>query len=310
MSNAAMSDSMRDRMGKVVNELIESDPKTALVLADISTNYFRDAMQKHRARIINVGIMEQTAVSLAAGLALEGFHPIVHSIAPFVTERPYEQIKDDFCYQGLGGTVISIGASYDYGTDGMTHHGAADVPILKTLPRMQVCVPGTPDEFEVLLRQTYNNGAPTYIRTSIQQNDASRPISFGKLHVEREGKDGVVVAVGPMLERTLAAVADLSVTVLYATTIAPFDADTLQSAVAQAAPNVILVEPYYAGALVSDIANALQGVASRIHAIGVPRQVLDRYGPLERHDTELGLTATGIRTRIADFLKIGARSFA
>ena len=125
MSNSILSDSMRDRMGKVINALIERDPKTALVLADISTTYFRDAMQKHPARVVNVGIMEQTAVSLAAGLALEGFHPIVHSIAPFVTERPFEQIKDDFCYQGLGGTVISIGASYDYGTDGMTHHGAA-----------------------------------------------------------------------------------------------------------------------------------------------------------------------------------------
>ncbi|MEZ4659492.1 MAG: transketolase C-terminal domain-containing protein [Caldilineaceae bacterium] len=277
------------------------------MLADISTNYFRDAMQKHPARVINVGIMEQTAVSLAAGLALEGFHPIVHSIAPFVTERPFEQIKDDFCYQGLGGTVISIGASYDYGTDGMTHQGAADVPILKTLPRMQICVPGAPDEFETLLRQTYNNGAPTYIRTSIQQNDASRPVRFGKLHVEQEGKDGVVVAVGPMLDRTLAAVADLDVTVLYATTIAPFDANTLQAAVAQASPNVIVVEPYYEGALTSDLAKALQAVPARIHAIGVPRQILDRYGPPERHDEELGLTAEGIRSRITEFLKIGAR---
>jgi hypothetical protein len=122
-----------------------------VVLADISTSYFRDASKKYPERVINVGIMEQTAVSLASGLALEGFHPIVHSITPFVVERPFEQIKDDFCYQGVGGTFISIGASYDYGTDGMTHHGSADVPILKTLPRMQICVPGTADEFEVLL---------------------------------------------------------------------------------------------------------------------------------------------------------------
>ena len=114
-----MSDLMRDRMGKVVAELIENDPNTALILADISTNYFSEAFQQYPNRVINVGIMEQTAVSLAAGLALEGFHPIVHSITPFVTERPFEQIKDDFCYQGLGGSFISIGASYDYGTDGM-----------------------------------------------------------------------------------------------------------------------------------------------------------------------------------------------
>ena len=269
-----MSKSMRDRMGEVVTDLIELDDRTAVVLADISTNYFGDAMGKYPERVLNLGIMEQTAVSLASGLALEGFHPIVHSITPFVVERPFEQIKDDFCYQGLGGTFISIGASYDYGTDGMTHHGCGDVPILKTLPRMQICVPGTADEFETLLRQTYANGAPTYIRTSIQQNSVSRKAEFGRLHIEREGKNGVVVAVGPMLERTLAAVEGLDMTVLYATTVVPFDEETLKEAVAKTAPNVVLVEPYYEGGLVPDMVKALRATAVRLEAIGVLRQVL------------------------------------
>lgn len=297
-----MSNSMRDRMGAVVNELIERDEKTAVILADISTNYFQNALGQYPERVLNVGIMEQTAVSLAAGLALEGFHPIVHSITPFVVERPFEQIKDDFCYQGLGGTFISIGASYDYGTDGMTHHGCGDVAILKTLPRMQVCVPGTAVELETLLRQTYANGSPTYLRTSIQQNQNGRPVAFGKLHVEREGKQGVVVAVGPMLERTLAAVADMDVTVLYATTIAPFDGEGLQTAVAHAAPHVILVEPYYEGTLVPEIAQALRHIPTRIEAIGVPRQVITRYGTPEQHDAALGLTVEGIQARVHQFL--------
>ncbi|MBN1583705.1 MAG: hypothetical protein JXA89_23565 [Anaerolineae bacterium] len=299
-----MPDSMRDRMAQVVSDLIGTDPGTALVLADISASYFRDAMKRFPHRVINVGIMEQTAVSVAAGLALEGFHPIVHSIAPFVVERPFEQIKDDFCYQGLGGTLISIGASYDYGTDGMTHQCPGDVPILKTLPRMQICVPGTADEFETLLRQTYNNGAPTYIRTSVQQNDASRIVRFGKLHVEREGRDGIVVAVGPTLDRALAAAKDLDLTVLYATTVAPFDEETLRNAAAKASANVILVEPYYEGGLVPDIAQALQAVPARIETIGVPRRVLERYGPPERLDREIGLTVDDIRARIARFLKL------
>lgn len=300
-----MSKSMRDRMGAVVSELIEADHNTAVVLADISTNYFGEAFKKFPERVVNLGIMEQTAVSLASGLALEGFHPIVHSITPFIVERPFEQIKDDFCYQGLGGTFISIGASYDYGTDGMTHHGSADVPILKTLPRMQICVPGTAAEFETLLRQTYNNGAPTYIRTSLQQNDTSRKVDFGKLHVEREGKDGVVVAVGPMLERTLTAVAEMDLTVLYATTVVPFDEETVKQAVAKTAPNIILVEPYYEGGLVQDVARTLRALPVRIEAIGVPRQVLKRYGPPQRHDEAYGLTAEGIRSRITNFLGSG-----
>ncbi|MEZ4683170.1 MAG: transketolase C-terminal domain-containing protein [Caldilineaceae bacterium] len=219
-----------------------------------------------------------------------------------MTERPFEQIKDDFCYQGLGGTIISIGASYDYGTDGMTHHGPADVPILKTLPRMQVCVPGTAAEFETLLRQTYNNGQPTYIRTSVQQNETSRPVDFGRLQVAQEGSRGVVVAVGPMLDRTLEAVAGLDLTVLYATTVVPFDGATLRTAVANAAPNVILVEPYYEGALVPEIAHALKDVPTRVEAIGVPRRVLERYGSPEEHDADLGLSVAGIRARVVAFL--------
>jgi transketolase len=298
-----MPDSMRDRMVEVVNDLIETDPNTALILADISAAYFRSALQKFPDRVINVGIMEQTAVSVAAGFALEGFHPIVHSIAPFVVERPFEQIKLDFCYQGLGGTLISIGASYDYGTDGMTHQGPGDVPILKTLPRMQICVPGTADELETLFRQTYSNGAPTYIRTSVQHNDSSRNVRFGKLHLEREGREGVVVAVGPMLDRTLAVAKDLDLTVLYATTIVPFDRETLSNAVAKASANVILVEPYYEGGLVHEIARALQAIPARIETIGVPHRVLERYGPPERLDREVGLTVDGIRMRITNFLK-------
>lgn len=290
-------------MGAVVNDLIDTDPHTALVLADISSDYFREAMAKYPQRVINVGIMEQTAISLAAGYAMEGFHPIVHSIVPFVVERPFEQIKDDFCYQGLGGTLISIGASYDYGTDGMTHHGSADVPILKVLPRMQICVPGTPDEFEILLRQTYNNGSPTYIRTSVPQNDDSRPVKFGKMHLEHEGSDGIVVAVGPMLDRTLAAVEGMDLTVLYATTVAPMDEETLQQIAAQAASNLILVEPYYEGALVPDIAHTLKSIPMRIETIGVPRRVIDFYGSLGEIDQRLGLTVDGIRTCVEQFLK-------
>ena len=301
-----MPDSMRARMAQVVSELIGTDPSTALVLADISAVHFRDAMKRFPDRVINVGIMEQTAVSVAAGFALEGFHPIVHSIAPFVVERPFEQIKLDFCYQGVEGTLISTGASYDYGTDGMTHQGPGDVPILKTLPGMQICVPGTPDEFEILLRQTYSNGALTYIRTSVQQNRSSRTVSFGKLHLEREGRNGVVVAVGPMLDRALAAAEDLDLTVLYATTVAPFDGKTLRKAAAKASTNVILVEPYYEGGLVHDIARALQAVPARIETIGVPHRILERYGPPEQLDREVGLAVDSIRTRITSFLRTGS----
>ena len=70
-----MPDSMRDRMVEVVSDLIETDPRTALVLADISAAYFRDAMKRFPNRAINVGIMEQTMVSRRCGVRLGGISP-------------------------------------------------------------------------------------------------------------------------------------------------------------------------------------------------------------------------------------------
>jgi transketolase len=107
-----------------------------------------------------------------------------------------------------------------------------------------------------------------------------------------------------VLDRTLAAVEDLDLTVLYATTVAPFDEETLRNALVEAAPDVILIEPYYEGGLVQDISRALRNIPTRIEAIGVPRRVLERYGPPERLDREVGLTVDGIRTRITRLLQM------
>jgi transketolase len=296
---------MRAQMGATLQDLMDTDPRLAIVLADISHGYFERAAAAYPERVIKVGIMEQTAVSLAAGFAIEGFIPVVHSITPFIVERPFEQIKDDFCYQRLGGNIISTGASYDYGTDGMTHYGMGDVPILRTLPGMEVVVPGTASEFDALFREAYADGAPTYFRLAEQQNLTDRAVRFGRLEVVRRGSAATVVAVGPMLDRVLEAVANLDVTVLYCTTVAPFDGESLRAETLAGDRAVVVVEPYYEGTLVPEIVAALRPDPVRIEAIGVPRRVLTRYGSVDEHDAELGLSAAGIRRRIEDFLAEG-----
>ena len=117
---------MREQAMATVVELFERDEDVAVIMADISLDYLRSAVEHDPRRAINVGIMEQSAVGVAAGFALEGYHPIVHTLAPFLAERPLEQIKVDFGYQGLGGLFISAGASYDYGESGGTHHAGAE----------------------------------------------------------------------------------------------------------------------------------------------------------------------------------------
>jgi transketolase len=291
---------MRQQMVKTLEELMAYDERLVVVLAEISNSLFNKNNTAFVKRILNLGIMEQTMVSVAAGIAMEGFIPVIHSITPFLVERPFEQIKDDFCYQQLGGNFISTGASYDYSTEGMTHHGSGDVQILRSLLGMQIVVPGTPGEFDALFRESYANGSPTYYRLAIKSNPVEYPVRFGEMVVVKQGKQATVIAVGPMLDSVLPAVEDMDVTVLYCTTVAPFDGRTLRAT--SQSNKIVVVEPYYEGVLVPDVCAAMRHTPIRIETIGVPHKVLSRYGEPEQHDEALGLTPKGIRRRIEQFL--------
>jgi transketolase len=291
---------MRQQMVTTLEELMATDERLVVLLADISNSLFNKHNPLFSERILNLGILEQTMISAAAGVAIEGLIPAVHSFASFLVERPFEQLKDDFCYQQLGGNFISTGASYDYSEEGMTHHGPGDVQILRSLPGMQIVVPGTPEEFDTLFRASYANGSPTYYRLTVKSNPVEYPVRFGKLAVVKQGKRATVIAVGPMLAAVLPAVEDMDVTVLYCTTVAPFDDESLRTA--SQSSNIITVEPYYEGVLVPDICSAMNHTPIRLETIGVPHKVLSRYGNPEQHDEELGLTPRGIRHRIERFL--------
>lgn len=287
---------MRRQMVDTLETTLQEDERLVVVLADITASQFKT----HR-RVLNLGIMEQTMISVAAGLALEGFIPVAHSFVPFLVERPFEQLKDDFCYQRLGGNFISTGGSYDGSVEGMTHQGPGDIQALRGLPGMQIVVPGTAQEFERLFRQVYANGAPTYYRLALRSNPDEHLVDFGKLQVIKRGKAATIVVVGPMLGNTLQAVEDLDVTVLYCTTVAPFDGETLRRECA--GERIVLIEPYYAGGLTADIMAAMRQRPVAVEAIGVPREILSHYGTPEQHDEELGLTPRGIRKRIVNFLE-------
>jgi transketolase len=291
-----MTADMRTQAAETVCELFRDDPRVAVVLAEISVDRFRPALEGDPARAVNVGIMEQTMVGVAAGYALEGFHPVVHTIAPFVAERALEQLKLDFGNQGLGGLVISVGASYDYATEGTTHHSPGDVQALLTIPGAEVIVPGSAGEVDRLIRDSYANGRLSYLRTQVRGNERPRDVVSGRISVERRGTGITVLAVGPMLDRTLEAVGDADVTVLYATTVAPFDADGLRAAMT--GDELVVVEPMFAGTLAPLVSEAIGGRPAALRSIGVPRAVIRAYGTPEQLDAHVGLDTGGIRRQL------------
>lgn len=298
-------DTMRDRFGTVVSRLLDEDPRLAVVLAVISGDRFADAAKAHPDRVVDVGIREQLLVSAAGGMALTGLRPIAHTFASFLVERAFEQVKLDLGHQDAGAVLVSSGASYDISAGGRTHQAPGDVALIDTLDGWTVHVPGHPDEAEALLRHAAADGdSRVYVRLSDQSNLAPRAVSPGRFHMVREGSAGVVLAVGPMLDATLEAVEGRDVTVLYASTVRPFDAVAVREAVGRAAaPDLVLVEPYLAGTSARAAGEALADLPHRVLSLGTRREELRRYGSPAEHIAAHGLDAAGIAARIGAFLR-------
>jgi transketolase len=229
--------------------------------------------------------------------------PVVHTIAPFLVERSLEQLKIDFGYQQLGGNFVSVGASYDYASLGCTHHCPGDVAVLQTIPGMEIVVPGTAAEFNTLFTQSYANGNPTYFRLSERENANSQNVTFGKAEVIQHGTQATVIAVGPTLQHVALAAAGLDVAVLYYTTLAPFDAQTLRENFA-ASGLVLLVEPFYSGTLTQHVCSSVVPKPVSVSTVGVPHAFLTKYGSASEHDQALGLTPENIRSQIQALLHV------
>jgi transketolase len=293
-------DTMRERFERVTSELLDSNSRLAVVTADIGASAFEPARRRHQDRVINLGIREQLLIGVTSGLALTGMRPVAHTFAPFLVERPFEQIKRDIVHQGVGAVLVSAGGSYDYPYYGRTHLAPGDVALLDTLPGWTMHVPGHPDEAEVLLRDAIASTGPVYVRLSLLANANPVPVRPGEFAVLRTGGAGTVIAVGPVADAVMAATAHLDVTVLYAATIRPFDAATLRATLGQ--PDVVVVEPYLAGTSVSFVAAALSDVPHRTIGLGVGREELRRYGTPAEHEAAHGLDAASLRASIEGFL--------
>jgi len=296
-------DTMRQRFYQVTGALLDRDPRLAVVLAEIGTDGFEAARRRHPDRVINLGIREQLLISVAGGLALAGLRPVAHTFAPFLVERPFEQVKLDLGHQEADAVLVSAGGSYDEPAYGLTHLAPGDVALLDTLPGWTVYVPGHPDEAEQLLRTAIAGTGKVYLRLSLQANGRALAGPGPGFTVLRSGSGsgaGTVIAVGPVADDVLAATAGLDVTVLYAATIRPFDGAGLRAALG--APAVVVVEPYLAGTSSGAVSAALSDVPHRVLGLGVARAELRKFGTMAEHVAAQGLDPAGLRPRIAGFL--------
>ena len=155
---------MRRDFFEILSELAQEDKNVIFLTGDLGYSFFEDFQKKFPKQFVNCGIMEQSMVGIAAGLALAGKRPYCYSTTPFLVCRSLEQIRTDVCYQNLNVKFIGVSVS---GFVGFTHNLEGqenEEDLLKNLPNIKRYYPKTEDEIREAVLQSYKSKNPAYIK--------------------------------------------------------------------------------------------------------------------------------------------------
>src|SRR5436190_6908368 len=159
---------MRKTFINTLVELARKDERIFLITPDIGYSVLEVFMNEFPNRFLNVGVAEQNAVGIAAGMSLSGMIPYVYTINPFVCMRPFEQIRIDVAYMNTNVRIVGVGAGFSYGSAGATHHAIEDIAVMRCLPNMTVVCPGDPWEVENTVRASIKHKGPMFFRLGKQ----------------------------------------------------------------------------------------------------------------------------------------------
>lgn len=157
---------MRKEFFEHLHELAENDRDIVLITNDVGYSYFEKFAESFPNRFINAGIMEQSIMGIAAGLALAGKKPYVYSMIPFVLMRCFEQLRNDVCYQDLNVKIIGVRGAESYKFLGYSHNIAEDedLKLLEPLPNIISYVPKDAGEMIGMMNTAYHSAHPGYTR--------------------------------------------------------------------------------------------------------------------------------------------------
>jgi len=151
---------MRRRFGEVISQLADVDEKIYIVVGDIGFRIFDEFREKYPDRFINMGVCEQSIISVASGMALEGLKPWVYTITPFLIERPFEQVKLDIDQQNVNVNLVGFA---DYPTLGPTHTELDGKKLMQLFSNIKSFYPSDGNETEMMIQQAYEQDSPTFI---------------------------------------------------------------------------------------------------------------------------------------------------
>ena len=265
-------------------------------------------------RYVEVGISEQTAIGVCAGLAETGFKPVLAAITPFLTMRAYEQIRNDIGYTHRNVTLVGSGGGLAYSTLGSSHEAIEDISLMRTIPNMVILVPGDGNEIEQALRMAIAYNGPVYLRMPRQELrdipvDSDEKLTIGKSRTLRHGKDVLVLTYGTMINETLDAceillTQGISTSVESFLTVRPIDAQMLIQRVRDYEHIVTIEEHSKTAGFGGYIAELLadKDFKGTQHILGV-EEGSKQVGPYREILMIHGLSAEKIAASIAAILK-------
>ncbi|MGB9802658.1 1-deoxy-D-xylulose-5-phosphate synthase [Desulfofundulus sp.] len=210
--------------GRTLEELGRRDQRIVAITAAMPSGTGLDRFAAaFPERFFDVGIAEQHAVTLGAGLAAGGLRPVVAIYSTFL-QRAYDQVLHDVCLQNLPVTLALDRAGL-VGEDGATHHGVFDFAYLRSIPNLVLMAPGDENELRQMLKTALEHPGPAVLRyprssgTGCPLDDEIIPLPVGKARVLREGDDVTLLAIGTMVPLALEAASILEQQGIYATVI-------------------------------------------------------------------------------------------
>jgi len=261
-------------------------------------------------RVFDVGICEQHAVTFAAGLATQGYIPVIAVYSTFL-QRAFDQVIHDVCIQNLP-VIFALDRAGIVGEDGKTHQGTFDLSYLSCIPNLVIAAPGDENELGHLLYSAVSSGQPTAIRyprgsgLGVHIDENFRELPAGKGQILKYGDDLAIIAVGSAVAPSLESAEILSkkgvnCAVVNARFVKPLDSEIIRELAGKTGRLVTVEENVLAGGFGSLVLSEINDIPNvRVLQIGIP-DVFVEHGTQEILRSNYRLNADGIANRILSF---------
>jgi 1-deoxy-D-xylulose-5-phosphate synthase len=299
---------------QTVLRLARENPKLVAVTPAMPEGNFLSIVEaEFPQRVFDVGICEQHAVTFAAGLATQGFKPVVAIYSTFL-QRAFDQIVHDVCLQDLP-VIFAIDRSGIVGDDGKTHQGTFDISYLMPIPNLIIAAPKDENELQHLLYTAVKTNHPMAIRyprgsgVGVKLEPTLKELPIGKGEILREGEDVAILAIGAMVTPALEAADKLAkqgieVTVVNARFAKPLDAELILEIASRIKRLVTVEENAVSSGFGNAVAEFLQqsGISDvQLKTIGIPDEFVEQGSPAVLR-AKYGLDAQGITKQVSELI--------